>query len=64
MAITKDLKPTEFELTVLCPVAACIAQHTYAFDRELKDHLAQLKAAKEDMMRRAIKAHKEGKHNV
>ena len=64
MPITKDLKPTEFELTVLCPVGVCIAQHTYAFDKELKNHLAQLKGAKEEIMRRTIKTHKDGKHKI
>ena len=63
MPITKDLKPTEFEFTLLCPVGVCLAQHTYAFDKELIKHLAQLKGAKEHAMKMTIKAHKEGKHN-
>lgn len=64
MPITKDLKPDEFEFTMLCPVGVCLAQHTYAFNKDLKNHLAQLKSAKENAMRLTIKAHKEGKHNV
>lgn len=64
MPITKDLKPTEFELTVLCPVGICLAQHTYAFDKDLKKMPTQLKEAKARMNELTENAHRAGKHNI
>lgn len=64
MPVTKDLKPDEFEITTVCPVGACLAQHTYTYSEELKKHRQQLKAAKAMLFQQVKNAHIAGKHNI
>lgn len=63
MPVTPDLLPNEFELTALCPVGACFVQHTYAFNKDLKNLPANYrKQAKADIVKRMTEAHDKGKH--
>lgn len=63
MPITPDLKPTEFEITDLCPIADCRVQTTFAFSRELLKSPKDLAEVKRLLVDSQVKAHKEGKHN-
>lgn len=64
MSITPNLKPDEFEVTILCPVGACRVQSTFAFHKDLlKEPNASMVEAKRRINQMSIDAHKEGKHN-
>lgn len=63
MPVTPDLKDNEFEITVLCPIGACLFQHTYAYDNGLLELPASdLIDVKGRITEMVTKAHKEGGH--
>lgn len=61
--ITPNLPDDQFELTLLCPIGHCFAQHTYAFSKDvLKENRQYRKQVKENMVANITKAHTEGRH--
>lgn len=55
----------EFEMTVTCPVGACIAQCTYAYKKlVLQQNASFLKQVKADMLRFATESHNSGRHEL
>lgn len=62
MPVIPDLKDNEFEITVLCPVGACLFQHTYAYDNRLKDSSKDVIEVKGRIVEMVTKAHKDGNH--